>query len=57
MDNQQLFPDVCTESGKRFRGTQELFHGHRANDILSEKSEDFQSNGGKAAPCRLPGTQ
>jgi hypothetical protein len=41
-DNQGLFPDICTESGKWFRGGGELFRRYIRNETLGQKVPRFQ---------------
>jgi hypothetical protein len=42
LDNQGLFPDICTESGKWFRGSGELFRRGGRDDTMTQKAQRFQ---------------
>jgi len=39
LDNQVLFPDICTKSGKWFRDGGELFRRGGAGETLGQKAE------------------
>jgi hypothetical protein len=39
LDNQVLFPDICTQSGKWFRDGGELFRPGRGDDTLQQKAQ------------------
>jgi len=41
-DTQELFPDICTESGKWFRGGGELFRRGGGDETMAQKAQRFQ---------------
>jgi hypothetical protein len=48
-DTQGLFPDICTESGKWFRGGGELFRRGGGDETMAQKAQRFQ--GRRFAPA------